>query len=157
MVCSTCSNDYAEDCFPRKANGERRKQCKFCKRVACRRYYVNNKSDYVARALKKNKETRRKLRHMLDTLKSVPCADCGKTFPPCAMDFDHRDRTSKSDNVATLAVRNGSIRAIMDEIAKCDIVCACCHRIRTFTQNRKLFGDRDDIEFKSTNSDMQGV
>lgn len=61
-------------------------------------------------------------------LKDAPCADCGGRFPPYCMDFDHV-RGEKRANVAQLMCY--SLKAILAEIAKCDLVCANCHRIRT--------------------------
>lgn len=55
-----------------------------------------------------------------------PCG-CGEAHPPC-LDFHHRDPDTKIECVATL-VANGRSRAIvMAEIAKCDLMCANCHR-----------------------------
>lgn len=67
---------------------------------------------------------------MLDRLRDVPCADCGGRFPPCSMDFDHRDPTQKRSTVPAMIGRAGDA-AILAEAAKCDIVCANCHRART--------------------------
>jgi hypothetical protein len=55
--------------------------------------------------------------------------DCGNTFPPVCMDFDHRDADSKSFNIASRIQL--SIEKLAAEIAKCDLVCSNCHRIRT--------------------------
>jgi hypothetical protein len=60
----------------------------------------------------------------------VPCADCGQRFPPVVMDFDHRDGETKSGTISTKIGIWGWAR-ILAEIAKCDIICANCHRIRT--------------------------
>jgi hypothetical protein len=68
---------------------------------------------------------------VLDQMRSVPCADCGGTFAQCCMDFDHRDASEKGSRVPALVGRAG-IRRILAEAAKCDIVCANCHRVRTF-------------------------
>lgn len=60
-------------------------------------------------------------------LKNKPCADCGKFYGPHVMDFDHV-RGIKSFN---LSQRKGlTAEAIRLEAAKCDIVCANCHRER---------------------------
>ena len=67
---------------------------------------------------------------IVNEAKSVPCMDCGGVFPPCAMDFDHRDAEEKKFNIAQAASR--TIDSLIEEIAKCDVVCANCHRIRTF-------------------------
>jgi formate-dependent nitrite reductase cytochrome c552 subunit len=77
---------------------------------------------------------RRRWRHhgqLLDDLRGVPCADCGDRFPPCAMDFDHRDPRTKRSAVTRMVGRAGVPR-ILEEVSKCDIVCANCHRLRTF-------------------------
>jgi hypothetical protein len=47
------------------------------------------------------------------------------------MDFDHRDPDSKRAAVTRMIGRAGTAR-ILDEVAACDIVCANCHRLRTF-------------------------
>lgn len=61
-------------------------------------------------------------------MKSRPCSDCGRAFPPEAMDFDHV-RGEKSSGVARIA--NYSKNRIMQELEKCELVCACCHRLST--------------------------
>jgi len=65
---------------------------------------------------------------IVDALKAVPCEDCGGTFPPECMDFDHV-RGAKRGEVSDLLL--GSLERLLDEIAKCDIICANCHRTRT--------------------------
>lgn len=64
--------------------------------------------------------------------KAVPCADCNRLFPAVCMDFDHRESSLKAHNIGGLKSRRQDI--LLAEIAKCDVVCACCHRLRT--QNR---------------------
>jgi hypothetical protein len=54
--------------------------------------------------------------------------DCGQTFPPECMDFDHV-RGKKCAAVGTL--RGHKLSFLAAEIAKCDLVCSNCHRIRT--------------------------
>ena len=61
-------------------------------------------------------------------MKAAPCADCGGRFPPEAMDFDHV-RGEKTWSICQM--RNYTISRIKEEMAKCDLVCANCHRIRT--------------------------
>ncbi len=68
---------------------------------------------------------------MLSRLRDVPCADCRGRFDACAMDFDHRDPATKRYTV-TRMVGRASTEAILAEVAKCDIVCANCHRVRTW-------------------------
>jgi hypothetical protein len=67
----------------------------------------------------------------ISKLKDHPCSDCGGRFPSVCMDFDHRDPSEKKQNVGSMATTY-NLQTILDEIAKCDLVCANCHRIRTF-------------------------
>ncbi len=52
------------------------------------------------------------------------------------MDFDHRDGEVKKFNVAH-AMRFSTLNALLREIAKCDIICSNCHRIRTHNRKEK--------------------
>lgn len=59
------------------------------------------------------------------------CADCGYNEYAVALDFDHV-RGEKLFNLARLSANRGvSWQRIFDEIAKCEVVCANCHRVRT--------------------------
>lgn len=61
------------------------------------------------------------------------CQDCGM-FPkqPEVLDFDHV-RGQKVTEVSLM--RNSTLEALVEEIEKCDVVCANCHRIRTFWES----------------------
>jgi hypothetical protein len=72
--------------------------------------------EYLARYLKEIKEKN-------------PCMDCKVWYPYYVMDFDHV-RGRKHKNVAEL-IDTLSKKKIDEEIAKCEIVCSNCHRIRT--------------------------
>ena len=84
-------------------------------------------------------KTFKELRELYNNLKMKPCTDCGRCFDPCCMDFDHRPDEIKISSVSKLLGKNEEI--LLAEIAKCDLVCACCHRIRTkkrgLTKNTK--------------------
>lgn len=61
------------------------------------------------------------------------CVDCGYEGPPFMYDFDHRDPKEKSFGVATGGVTR-ALDKLREEIKKCDLVCANCHRMRTHKQ-----------------------
>lgn len=67
---------------------------------------------------------------------STPCADCGNKFPACCMDFDHLPGFTKSYAVGTMVAHGHAWEAIQAEMAKCELVCANCHRIRTRDRGR---------------------
>ncbi len=64
-------------------------------------------------------------------LKLDPCSDCGNTFHPVCMDFDHV-RGEKLFNIS--AAKNLAIteETLLLELDKCDLTCANCHRLRTY-------------------------
>lgn len=73
---------------------------------------------------------------LLRDIRRVPCADCAGRFDPHQMDFDHRDPATKSFNVMSGRAMLMSTRKVLAEVAKCDIVCVNCHRVRSRAQHR---------------------
>jgi hypothetical protein len=70
-------------------------------------------------------------RALIDGIKlSSGCIDCGYRSHPAALEFDHLPGCEKKDTLARLAGVKSRQR-ILDEIAKCEVVCANCHAIRT--------------------------
>lgn len=74
---------------------------------------------------------RRKLELIRAIKTESGCVECGYNAHPEALDFDHIDPTAKA-NPGRGAFRTiWSWSRIEAEIAKCEVVCANCHRIRT--------------------------
>lgn len=67
----------------------------------------------------------------LAAMKSKPCTDCGNTYPPECMDYDHLPQHEKTTEVSAMVHNTFSRRRILEEIAKCELVCSNCHRVRT--------------------------
>lgn len=89
-----------------------RKRTGFDKAAYCRAYAKQHRLDNQA---------------WIQGMKTGSCQDCGQTYPPCVMDFDHRG--DKKHNIGNM--KTYSRKTIRVEIAKCDLVCANCHRLRT--------------------------
>lgn len=123
-TCTKCSVEQPIDqfSFQNQAIGKRCARCKSCMADTIKEHY------------EKNKKRRQRVTAKVVRLKSItPCMDCQKTYPYYVMDFDHRDGKKKIDGISRL-IRSESLSVVMSEIAKCDIVCANCHRIRTMTR-----------------------
>jgi hypothetical protein len=82
-------------------------------------------------------------RKLVDTLKNVPCKECGQRFPPVCMDFHHRRPKEKRFNVSQ-GFSNHTIEELIDEIRKCDVVCANCHRLKRIKEVRQDANSNDD-------------
>ena len=68
------------------------------------------------------------------------CIDCGfKSDHPEVYDFDHLPEFEKVASISTLLTK-GTMDDLNAEIAKCEIVCANCHRIRTSSREWGSFG-----------------
>lgn len=108
------------------------RKCKECQTRYNQAWYIKNKEAQLARCTERRKRVGNEVKEFIRLEKSKPCTDCKNAFPPCAMDFDHLRDKLVDLNVAVK--RNWPIERVKEEIAKCELVCAVCHRIRT--QNR---------------------
>lgn len=91
----------------------------------------------MARAKAAKQAQRERLRTLSIAIKeSTPCADCGRFGPYYCMDFDHLD--SKVADVSWLVSRGVTEVRFREEVAKCEVVCAWCHRIRTHLRSNPV-------------------
>ena len=62
---------------------------------------------------------------------TTPCACCGEFHPPKCMDYHHIDDATKSFSISSIRLQKAgsiSMERILEEINKCLLVCAVCHR-----------------------------
>ncbi len=128
--CSSCSvvKDLKE--FGLKWKDREYRQS-FCKGCAARRsvaYYKQHRKKILDKSLKVQEEDRAWLRELKD---NKPCMDCKVVHRHFALDYDHRDPSKKLAAVGNVLNSHGRATALK-EIAKCDLVCANCHRYRTY-------------------------
>jgi hypothetical protein len=76
-----------------------------------------------------NKRRRLKLREMLRQAKASGCIECGENHPAC-VEFHHREDEDKLFEIGDAVRRGVSEARLFAEIAKCDMLCANCHRKR---------------------------
>jgi hypothetical protein len=105
--------------------------CKSCRKDYDAAYYRQRREIVVAQKRQRAQEQVAWMR----TRKAAPCVDCGGRFHPAAMTFDHLPGAAKRSDIATLARRH-SVAVIEAEIAKCELVCANCHAVRTFNRRQ---------------------
>ena len=133
-ICSICKNNPSK-------NQDRGGYCTECHREYGRSNYKDNKERYFLQAKKRDKQ----LDELINKYKSNPCTDCGASYPPYVMDFDHLDSDTKEFGICYMRRRRMAFDKIEKEIAKCEVVCANCHRERTnkrqparYTKGQKL-------------------
>lgn len=61
-----------------------------------------------------------------------PCMDCRERFPFYVLDYDHRPGEVKRFEIGKAVRGSYKWETILAEIAKCDLICANCHRKRTW-------------------------
>jgi len=75
---------------------------------------------------------RAKLRAWVNDRKSERgCADCGESDPAC-LDFHHREGADKEMEITEMVTYGHSKESLRAETAKCDVLCANCHRREHF-------------------------
>ena len=97
-----------------------------------RMYYQKNRDRQLPLAILRTKKARKIKSEYIKELKNKPCMDCGVKHPSYVMDFDHRVSNDKIVDVARAVTANWSLTRIKEEAMKCDVVCANCHRERTY-------------------------
>jgi hypothetical protein len=104
------------------------------RRAYQRAHYHANKEKWR----RKRQRYEAKMRAIILEAKNRPCADCGERWPAIVMEFDHRPCTVKKFNLGDQHARKHGLVAIHAEIAKCDVLCPTCHRVRTLSRLGKL-------------------
>lgn len=141
-------------CKRKRDPGARGTICNPCKAKSAADWYVRNQATRLQTdakrrlnpSVKRRRQlsdihryeiTRTSIQEFLDWLKLVPCMDCCEVYPPYCMDFDHRPEEIKVANISKIAhCPHPDQDKLMAEIYKCDLVCAICHRIRTFKRKQ---------------------
>ena len=131
-TCARCRRVLPVEQFAlrRKDGTSRHTHCVECKAAYQRDWYARNRDRHMQAVAELRRKRRRANRQLVTSAKLQPCADCGGSFPAYVMDFDHV-RGTKVGNVSEM-VGHVPAAVLLAEIAKCDVVCANCHRIRTY-------------------------
>src|ERR1700680_1765034 len=131
-ICPKCHAENPLADFPAKAGRRCGTYCMPCKQGYDRDYYA------ATQPVRARNKQRTKLvikeRNRLYVLRYLQncggCADCGET-DLVVLEFDHLDPALKLDTLSQMIWGGSSLKRIAAELAKCDVVCANCHRRRT--------------------------
>ncbi len=123
-TCTTCGetkplSEYYND---RRASDDKVSRCAACCYGAYKDWRARNRE----KNLSKNSRAQAKRATFLRDAKDRPCDRCGGRFPPIVMDFHHRDPATKEFDVSRAGRSYAKLAA---EVAKCDVLCANCHRM----------------------------
>ena len=127
--CGRCHREkpFEEFAWRRKARGQRDNYCRPCRAVYKREHYAANRRRYIEPAQRRKKIVAANARVPRRFSSRTSCVDCGES-DPVVLEFDHlRD---KEFGIAQ-GLRDRDWQSVLDEMAKCEVVCANCHRRRT--------------------------
>lgn len=131
-VCTKCNSlkTILEFPFRNKLKGTYHSYCLSYGREKVKQHYAVNIQKYVDKAAVRRKRIVNEINEKLyDYLLTHPCIDCGEN-DPIVLEFDHV-RGKKLYNISSLSWRLCSWKLMLNEIAKCEIRCANCHRRKT--------------------------
>src|SRR5438093_8549018 len=129
--CTRCGVEKPLNEFPPVRRGEPKLQswCRACFAQVNAAYYARNREREKARLVAQTNARRdENRRDIVAYLLVHPCIDCGET-DIVVLEFDHREE--KRGDVSTYANGGRTWRRVLQEISKCDVRCANCHRRMT--------------------------
>lgn len=133
--CSICKLDKDESEFNKnKAKKDGLNTlCRECSNKRSKRYYAENQEHHCKVVRKRNLKRQKEAQdYVLSVLTGAKCTDCPVTDVR-VLEFDHvKSKGKKLKHVSKMINEGYGIEMLQKEIAKCEIVCANCHRIRTF-------------------------
>lgn len=119
--------------FRSKATGVRNSTCKPCQRDRSKAHYEANKELHNRRrSVNQRRYYMRNRIFVKDYLESHPCVDCGEG-DPVVLEFDHVSGEKHSD-LCSMVTRGYPLARISEELLKCEVRCANCHRRKTARQ-----------------------
>jgi len=97
-------------------------------------WYQRHREKILEKRKKRHQEIIEWFRRYKSTLY---CMDCGENHPAC-LHFHHRKDEDKKFTIASVVSRANSLRQIINEIKKCDVLCANCHAIRHWRETHEF-------------------
>ncbi len=131
-TCSKCGKEKNSLNFAPRGAGELRGQCRMC--VGERHHNLGREN--IERLRKQRLERSNKMAAWFESIKDNQfCKDCGVSHRHWRLDFDHLD--GKIYKPSRLKNSLHSRETVLAEISKCDLICANCHRLRTWNRMRE--------------------
>ena len=101
-------------------------------RAYMRSWYQKNKETHISHVRNRDKKIEAWFKEYKS---SLSCPECGESHPAC-LEFHHLNPQDKKFSVGRQE-RRKSLKALQDEMAKCRVLCANCHRKEHWSQRNK--------------------
>ncbi len=135
QICNHCGTEKPSTEFNWrwKSLGVRQACCRECQKTQKNKWYARNQPNERERLRKQKADNKATAQAFVwEYLLTHPCVDCGESDRR-VLEFDHV-RGEKRTAISTMIRNNSSLKTIQDEIAKCDVRCANCHRRRHYKE-----------------------
>ena len=117
QTCTRCKKLKPSDRF---------KMCEKCRALLRGQYHRLRRENETARG-----------QWMADMKAQMSCHDCGASYPedPSRLIWDHLPGYEKVGNISDM-VFDGLVDEVLEEIKKCELVCASCHAKRGWSRGQ---------------------
>ncbi len=98
-----------------------------------REYYQRNRERLLEKQRDKNRRFAKNRREWLREYKrNLKCERCGEDHP-ATLTFHHKDKADKEFEIGNSVWMGVSLRRLIAEIEKCEVLCANCHAKEHFS------------------------
>ena len=136
-ICDTCKTSKNLLAF----NKNRAKKdglnsiCKECSKLRSRKYYKENREKHIKVIRTRNILLQKRIKSCINKIKNAGCQTCSeRSF--CCIDFHHINEEERENHISAMA-HYCSLKKLKEEIEKCCLLCANCHR--KFHNNELIF------------------
>lgn len=122
-VCTHCDRELPVDCFSHKTPTRLNSWCKDCQKQRSKEWYQNNKARHIENIVRNTADFSSTV---MEWKKQQQCFLCNENYTAC-LEFHHLESETKEAIISNL-MRCNSWTRLVDELNKCIILCANCHR-----------------------------
>ena len=124
--CPSCSSVLELSLFTRAG-----KACAECAKKKSREHHHNRMQspEYREQRRKQHRDKCRNTKQQIINHYGNKCLDCKTSYPAACYDVHHLDPSTKEFNVSNNRIFDEKLK---EELTKCVLLCANCHRIRHF-------------------------
>ena len=140
--CTKCGKKKRNTSFywSDKVKGIRRSECKKCEGISYSIWWKSatteeRKRKYSASMACASRRADENIAWLAEYLKKHSCIVCGEKNI-LMLEFHHRRRSRKKYDISALAGQGKSLKLLIKEVAKCDVICANDHRVETAYQRK---------------------
>ena len=131
LFCSvSCSSKYSwchSQLDKRTTEEEKEERRQKYQREYQPQWYAKNRDKHIANVSRNRRRTKEEVYTWIRQYKEGHPCSCGEGDPDCLI-FHHTDETKKKFSIAAGAGEGMSLRKIREEVDKCIVMCANCHR-----------------------------